>query len=194
MATQEVGVGGGPGTQTRAGFEQRVVKALAGLTQYPPTAGSLVLNGKSMTQLEVVKTLQDLLQLFRDLRAMRTQAQAQLKMLRGELVPGHAFYLALQHAVRASFGEGNPVLAQYGYSLGNRKPRSGATSVRAQVKSRLTRALRHTMGPRQKAHIRSMAPQAVTIGPDGTVLPLASPAEANGTSAPSNSPAAADST
>jgi hypothetical protein len=174
----------------RARFEQRVTRALAGLTQYPPTAGSLVLNGKSMTQPEVAKKLQDLLQLFSDLRAIRTQAQAQLKMLRGEVAPGHAFYLALQHAVRASFGEGNPVLAQYGYSLGNRKPRSGATSVRAQVKSRLTRELRHTMGPRQKARIRSTAPQAVTIGPDGTVLP----AEANGTSAPSNSPAPSNST
>jgi hypothetical protein len=88
--------------------------------------------------------------------------------------------------VRASFGEGNPVLAQYGYALGNRKPRSGATSVRAQARSRLTRALRHTMGPRQKALIRSVAPDAVTIGPDGTVEPLGTGPENGSVPAGSN--------
>jgi hypothetical protein len=168
MATQS-GVGAGPNTVNRHGFEDRVTKALAGVNQYLPAATNLVLNGKSMAQPEIVKALQDVLQLFSDLRSTRATAQAQLKTVRTELIPGHALYTALEKAVQAFLGKGNPMLAQFGYALGNRKPRTGATNVKAQAKSQLTRALRHTMGPKQKASIQAVAPAAVTVALDGTV-------------------------
>ena len=104
-----------------------------------------------------------------DLRTVRAKTQAQLKTVRAEIVPGHALYTALEKAVQAFLGKGNPLLAQFGFALGNRKPRSAATQVKAQAKSKLTRALRHTMGPKQKALIRADAPETVTVGSDGTV-------------------------
>ena len=159
MAAQS-GVGTGPNAKVRHGFEDRVTKALAGVNQYLPAATSLVLNGKSMAQPEIVKGLQDILQLFADLRAARATAQGQLKTVRTELVPGHALFTAVERATQAYFGKGNPLLAQFGFAVGNRKPRSGATQVKAQAKSQLTRALRHTMGPKQKALIQSVAPSA----------------------------------
>jgi hypothetical protein len=165
----ESGVGIGPKAQLRHGFEDRVTKALAGVNQYLPAATSVMLNGKSMTQPEIVKTLQDILQLFNDLRTARATAQAQHKTALAGVVPGHAFYLVLERAMQAFLGNGNPLLAQFGYPVGNRKPVSGATRVKAQAKSRLTRALRHTMGSKQRARIQAVAPETVTVGPDGTV-------------------------
>jgi hypothetical protein len=122
-----------------------------------------------MAQPEIVTALQGILQLFSDLRATRATAQGQLKTVRTELIPGHALFTALEKAVQAFLGKGNPLLAQFGFTVGNRKPRSGATNVKAQAKSQLTRALRHTMGPKQKALIQAVAPGTVTVGPDGTV-------------------------
>jgi hypothetical protein len=146
-----------------------VKKALAGVDQYLPATTSLVLIGKSMTQPEIVKALQDILQLFTDLRDLRAKAQGQLKTLKGELVPGRALFTALEKAVQAFLGKGNPLLAQFGFAVGNRKPVSGATRVKAQAKSKMTRALRHTMGPKQKAAIQAAAPETVTVGPGGKV-------------------------
>jgi hypothetical protein len=71
--------------------------------------------------------------------------------------------------VQAYLGKGNPLLAQFGFSVGDRKPPTGAALVKGQAKARMTRALRHTMGPKQKAAIRSVAPVAVTVSQDGTV-------------------------
>jgi hypothetical protein len=169
MATQNaVGVGF---QAQRHGFEDRVTKALAGVEQYLPAATSLVLNGKSMTQPEIVKALQDILQLFKTLRDARKVAKEQLKVVRNELVPGHALYTALERAAQAYFGKGSPALAQFGFPLGNRKPRTAATNIKAQAKSQLTRALRHTMGRKQKAAIQSAAPSVVTVDQGGKVQP-----------------------
>jgi nucleoside 2-deoxyribosyltransferase len=77
----------------------------------------------------------------------------------------------------AYYGKGNPVLAQFGYALGLRKPATAATNVKAQAKAQLTRALRYTMGPRQKAAIRADAPSTVTVSSDGTVQAAPAPSE-----------------
>jgi hypothetical protein len=176
MAVQS-GVGAGPIAVVRHGFEDRVKLALAGVNQYLPAATSLVLNGKSMAQPEIVTALQGILQLFNDLRTARATAQGQLKTVQSELVPGHALFSALEKAVQAFLGKGNPLLAQFGFAVGNRKPRSSATNVKAQAKSKLTRALRHTMGPKQKAQIQAAAPEQVTVGPGGAVQVVTAPVE-----------------
>jgi hypothetical protein len=176
MAVQS-GVGAGTNAKVRHGFEDRVTKALAGVNQYLPATTNLVLLGKSMSQPEVVKALQDVLQLFTDLRDLRAKAQGQLKTVRVELTPGRALFTALEKAVQAFLGKGNPLLAQFGFALGNRKPRTVATQVKAQARSQLTRALRHTMGPKQKASIQSVAPETVTVGPDGAVQAVSAPVE-----------------
>jgi hypothetical protein len=144
-----------------------------------------------MSQPEIVKELQSILQLFTDLRDLRAKAQGQLKVVHTELIPGQAMLAALQRAMQASLGAGNPLLAQFGFAVGNRKPRSGATQVKAQAKAQLTRALRHTMGSRQRASLRSVAPSMVTIGPDGTVQVVAAPADV-ATTVPPGEPVGAD--
>jgi hypothetical protein len=176
MAVQS-GVGAGTNARVRHGFEDRVTKALAGVNQYLPATTNLVLLGKTMAQPEIVKALQDVLQLFTDLRDLRAKAQGQLKTLRGELVPGRVLFTALEKAVQAFLGKGNPLLAQFGFAMGNRKAVSGATRVKAQAKSKLTRALRHTMGPKQKAAIQAAAPETVTVGPGGEVQAVVTPVE-----------------
>jgi len=176
MATED-GVGMGPSSHMRHGFEDKVVQAVAVLEQYLPATASMVLNGRLMTQPEMVKALRDVLQLFTDLRAKRTEALTLLKTLRSELVPGHALYTAVARGMQAYFGQGNPVLARFGYALGQRKPRSSAANLKAQARAQLTRALRHTMGPRQKALIQATAPSVVTVGSDGTVQATPAPSQ-----------------
>jgi hypothetical protein len=173
MGNENRMLGIGPNSAMRHGFETQVTKALAGVDQYLPAATTLVLNERSVTQSEIVKELRDLLQLFEDLRSARTRARTQLHAVRNEVVRARALYTALERAMTAYFGRGNPKLAQFGYALGLREPMTAATSVKAQARAQLTRALRHTMGPRQKALLQSTAPSTVTVGPDGTVQAVA---------------------
>jgi hypothetical protein len=164
----------------KARYEDRLKSALAGVQKDLPATASLVLGGASMTQPEIVKQLQGFLQLFEDVRGAKSLTKQRIGTLRTEQPASHKFYTALEQSLQGYFGKGNPLLADFGYALGARKPRSATAIAAARAKAALTRALRHTMGARQKAAIQVAGrPSIVAYGPDGQVLsgtvPVAKP-------------------
>jgi len=80
---------------------------------------------------------------------------------------------ALRAWVVGTYGASSPQVTTLGFQSPNRHPASVATKAEAQVKSKATRAERHTMGKRQKASIH------------GTVAAPPSPAAPPNPAAPS---------
>jgi len=116
-------------TANKKQFEDRLKAALAGVEKNLPAASSLVLAGASMTQPEIVKRLQDALQFFQDVRDAKSTQKQKLGTLHEQLAPEHKFYTALERSLQGYFGKGSPVLLDFGFALGVRKPRSGTALV-----------------------------------------------------------------
>jgi hypothetical protein len=152
----------------KTGFEVKVQKVLSGLEKFLPADSSLVLNGKSWKQPELIQSFQAAQVLFTAVRDEKATLKQKLLDRRSGLVQYHELYVALGKALQGYFGRGSAALAELGFSQGQRKPRSGQVNTLARAKAKLTRAARHTMGSKQKlAIVAPGSPTLVLFGPDG---------------------------
>jgi hypothetical protein len=172
----------------KAGFEQKVLKVVAGLEKFVPASSSLVLNGKSWTQPELVQAFQAAEQLFAAVRDQKTTLKQKLTDRKVGMVQYHELYVALGKSLQGYFGRSSAALAELGFSQGQRKPRTSQVNTLAHAKAQLTRAARHTMGKKQKLSIRAPgAPSLVVLGPDGKPIEGVKPSTAPPGPGPSGS-------
>jgi hypothetical protein len=152
----------------KTGFEQKLQKVLVGMGKFLPATSSLVLNGKSWTQPELIQAFQTAQQMFAAVRDQKATLKQKLLDRKVGLVQYHQLYVALGKSLQGYFGQGSPALAELGFSQGQRKSRSVQVGTLAQAKAKLTRVARHTMGKKQKLSIVAPgAPTLVLFGPDG---------------------------
>jgi hypothetical protein len=161
------------------GFESKLQKVIAGLEKFLPADSSLVLNGKSWTQPELIQSFQAAKQLFVDVQGQKTALKQKLTDRKAGLVQYHEMYVVLGKALQAYLGRGSAALAELGFSQGQHKPRTSQVNALAQAKAKLTRAARHTMGSKQKLAIKAPGvPSLVMLGPDGKPIEGSKPSTA----------------
>ena len=137
-----------------------------------PTTATVVVNGKTLTQPEVLKAIDAIRALLRDERAAKT-AYLERRVARLEKdEEGRQLIRALQTAARYLLGPTNPKLATFGVAP-RAEPRrlTGDELVLRAEKARRTREARHTLGPRQKAALKAGPVSSVSLprpGPSGS--------------------------
>ncbi|MHB8418901.1 MAG: hypothetical protein ACYDCL_12560 [Myxococcales bacterium] len=163
-------------------FQDKVAERLSGVQKFLPTGSSLVFLEQTFTVASIVAVLSAVETLFTALATAIQQSKAQVgsarTALNAELPTAHQFLTALDGALVAYFGKGNPVLSNFGISPGKKKAPSAATKAKAVGTAELTREARHTMGKKQKLAVTGGEAEVAVTGPQGEVLSGSTPATA----------------
>jgi hypothetical protein len=157
------------GATTPKGFETKVQKALAGMQKYLPSNSTLDINGATKTVAQIEADFSAMLTKYADVRNARAQWLLAVQVVRKALPAEHEEYLALKKVLEGKLGRGNPQLVEYGFSVGTPKSRTAATIVAAAAKAKATRAIRHTLGRKQKLALSDAVtePSVVVLAPGG---------------------------
>ena len=141
---------------------------LQGCQKAVPATSKINVNGAVVTVAQVISVLAGYLPVFQAVRDAQTAYKNALASRR-QAMPGIQAYLRdLKKALEALLGSRNPVLAQFGYSVVQKRQLTAAQKAVATEKRKLTRQKRGTMGKRQKATIVAETP-SVNIDPSGQV-------------------------
>ena len=166
------------------GFRQELQQMLQGWQTVIPSDSTMQSSGQSLTQAEVLATLQGYLDAYQDLDATVTAAKKARAQVESQSAEARQYYAVLKLAVTSLLGTNSAELAQFG--LQPRKPRRALTSSELAVqaaKAKVTRALRGTIGAKKKAAIKSGSMKFVepvpaaeqNIAPTGTAAASTAP-------------------
>ncbi|HUB10308.1 MAG TPA: hypothetical protein VMB50_25105 [Myxococcales bacterium] len=176
-------------------FSDKVTARLTGVQKYLPAGTSLVFLGQTFSMASIEAVLSAVAQLFTAFTTAVQDSKAQVgaarTALNAELPTAHQFLTALDGALVAFFGKGNPVLKNFGLSPGTAKAPSVATKAKAQADAKLTREARDTTGKKAKLAVTGGEATVTVTGPNGQVLsgtaPVGAASAAAGTGGSSGS-------
>jgi hypothetical protein len=141
---------------TRMGFRALLQQMLQGIETVVPDGSSLSTDGGLQTKATLVAELTQVLSAYNTAEAQQLAAKATRTQLKNASAQNHQLYTQLKDALIAFFGRGNPLLGQFGLKArSSRRALTSEQKVLRAAKARATRAARHTMGPRQKAAVKS---------------------------------------
>jgi hypothetical protein len=173
------------------GLELELTQMSKGIDSAIPDGSSLVVAGTSTAKADLKAELQKGLALYQvvrdEVRALQVGRQA-----RSQGLPAVRQYTKnLRAALQGFFGPGNPLLLQFGIKQHGpkRTPTAAQLALRA-AKARATRAMRHTMGARQKQSVRA-AGATLTLGGEASTSSPAAPASTGSSGGSSNTHGAA---
>jgi len=183
-----------PQTKPATGFRLQLQQMLTGLQTVLPSDASLVAPaGSNTATLPVATLIQQVQAGLADYSAVDsaelalTQTRAQLD---ADLPTAKAQFAAMRAALVFFFGAKSLQLAQFGLKPQKAPtPMSPEAKVAAVVKRSQTRAIRHTLGPKQKAQLKFTGQVAVATQVSAPAAVPAAPASA----APAPAPAVAGS-
>ena len=170
------------------GFQQKVSQMIAGLQAVIPDGSSVTVGGQAVAKSDLVTEMTQVLSAYQALDAAVLATKGARLQLKAQLPGFHKQYLDLKDGVVSSLGRGNPQLAQFGFTVSKaRKPLTSERQVVRVAKAQKTRALRHTMGKRQKEAVQYTGNLTVAVdetapaGPANDTAPAAAPAATQGT-------------
>jgi hypothetical protein len=169
-------------------FETSVLKVIAGVTQVIPATSSLVINGSSVTQKQILAQLQNIADEYQAARDAKSAYTAALQSKRSDAAANKEYMLQLHAAIVAYFGRQNPQLVQFGYTPTKTVKLTGAEIVSKTAKAAATRGLRNTLGSKQKQAVKATSTPDVTVS-NGKAS-LASPTAPAAPAAPASNTAA----
>jgi hypothetical protein len=175
--------GSGVKAATPKGLEAELSLLIKGVSASIPDGSSLMVAGQSWTKAALAAELQKGLDQYQNVKD-QVQALKENRQARSTALPAtRKLAKALRHALIGNFGQGSPMLEQFGIKTAVRNPLTAEQLSLRAARARATRAARHTLGPRQKQAIRGVVATtpSVTSAPATPVLPGSS--GANGTSA-----------
>jgi hypothetical protein len=144
-------------------------KHLTGVTQ-------VTLLGSSYTPNDLASKLQSLVNLRSDVDAARAVTAAKVAAEAAQAKPLRALMSAFVAYVRVTFGNSPDVLADFGLAPKAQAQVSPETQVIAAAKRKATRAARHTMGPKQKAGVKGVVADVITIPTSASPVVTTAPA------------------
>jgi hypothetical protein len=165
----------GPGVKaaTPKGLEAELSLLIKGVSTSVPDGSSLTVAGQSWTKQALVAELQQGLDLYQKVKD-QVQALKETRQARSTGLPAiRKLAKGLRHALIGNFGQGSPMLEQFGIKTVVRNPLTAEQLSLRAARARATRAARHTLGPRQKQAIRGVVTTTPTVasGPVAPVLP-----------------------
>jgi hypothetical protein len=161
---------GQPGKETsddqHDGYERRLLALREGVRGAWPPGLSLQILQRAVGPTEADQQLTAALLLFQDVHDAELALKQKRLLLDAALPAVHTFSSALERGLAAWFAIGDPRRAQFGLSLGLRRPMTGEAKVIAHSKALATRKRRFTMGR------KALSPQTSVqiLGPDGRVV------------------------
>jgi hypothetical protein len=177
-------------TTSPGSFEASVLKAIAGVTQVIPATSSLVLNGSSVTQKQLLVQLQNIADEYQAVRDAKSAYTTALQAERSSVTADKEYMLQFHAAIVAYFGRQSPQLAQFGFTPTKPVKVTGAESVSKAAKAAATRELRGTLGSREKQAVKATETPDVTVS-NGKVSVTPSTAPATPAATASNTAATA---
>ena len=165
------------------GIELRADTAIQGLQTAMPAGVTQLTVGTVTYQLpDLVKYAQSLEQPWKDARAARATVHQTVLNRPADQAKLEGFLADLKAALSQVLGRNSVVLKEFGFKPQQpRKPLTPQQKVQRAAKAKLTRALRHTAGSKQKAALKQTASPQIVISPQGAVtvdVPNAAPAAA----------------
>jgi hypothetical protein len=151
------------------GYERRLIALRDGVRSAWPQGLALQILQGSVGPAEADQRLSDALVLFQDVHDAELALRQKRMLLDAALPAAHTFSSALERGLAAWFSVGDPRRAQFGLSLGLRRPMTGEAKAIAHGKALVTRRRRFTMGRRQR---EALSPRSTVqiLGPDGKVI------------------------
>jgi hypothetical protein len=164
-------------------LEQRVRKLIAGTLKHPPT-GPLTVDGQPLTADALVQVLQGLVDALAKVSAARAQWQEALNEMHDVHAKVVPFIGRYRSVLAGMYGDAPATLEDYG--LTPRKvpvPKTAEQKAAAAALRKATRAVRHTMGKRQRKAVKASAPvtkpeSGAVQAPAGAPSPAAQPTTA----------------
>jgi len=166
------------------GIELRADTAIQGLlTAMPAAVTQLTVGTVTYTLPDLVKYAQSLEQPWKDARAAHATIHQAILNRPTDQAKLDGFLADLKAALSQVLGRNSVVLKQFGFKPQQpRKPLTPQQKVQRAANAKLTRALRHTAGSKQKAALKQTASPQIVISPQGAVtvdVPNAAPASGN---------------
>jgi hypothetical protein len=170
------------------GFRTKVSQMLAGLEAVIPDGSSVTVGGQSVAKSDLVTEMTQIISAYQGLDAAVSATKGVRSQLKAQIPGFHQQFLELKDGLVSSLGRGSPQLAQFGITAAKpAKPLNPTQKVVRAEKAKNTRAMRHTMGPRQTAAVQytgnvqvSVSSMPVTNPADGTAT-VAEPVAMQGT-------------
>ena len=162
------------GAEGATGFDLKLSTLVQGVEKIIPPGSSMMVNGQSVTQPQLIQLLKDALALYEGVRLAKGALISAIQKRVKKDAATHELYQQLKAALIANFGRSNPQLGLFGFKPRNPRVLTGPEKQLRAAKATITRRKRNTMGQRQKANVKALATPTVTLGPTGVnVTPAA---------------------
>jgi type I site-specific restriction endonuclease len=143
-------------------------QAIAGVQKHFATTPTLVLDGTPTTPKDVIATLQGAIDAIDTAAAAEKAFHDTVTAQRAAISTGNALLKALKMLVQNQLGSPQGALGDFGFTTRARQTPNEATKAAAVAKRAATRAVRHTMGKRQKANVTGEVHPAPVTPPTAT--------------------------
>ena len=148
--------------------ETELQQLVAATQKNLPATSTVDVNGQELKQTDIVAKLQSWIPLYQQVDATNAPYRNAQQALQAAAPAIRQYVGRYRQALRQVFGEGNPLLADFGLSLTQRKAPTPATRVLASAKAAATRKARGTLGKQQRKAIQGAPVTQVTVAADGT--------------------------
>lgn len=151
------------------GTELRLDSLIAGLTKsMPASIPTLLVAGVTMPIADVATKAREVEKPWKDSRSAQATIRAVMQSRPRDEELALAFLNDVKVALAAALGRESEKLTDFGFRPQKRRPQMTAEQkILRAAKAKMTRALRHTMGARQKAELKATETPTVHIGPNG---------------------------
>jgi hypothetical protein len=145
-------------------FRQKVSQMIAGLQAVIPDGSSVTVGGQAIAKADLVTEMTQIISAYQALDAAVSTTKGVRLQLKAQIPGFNKQFLDLKDGLISSLGRGNPQLAQFGMTASKQaKPLTPAQKVVRATKALKTRALRHTMGKRQKEAVQYTGDLQVSV-------------------------------
>ncbi len=138
-----------------------------------PATAKLLVDGTLYSPTDLAKKIDEERQPYKAVRGLNNDLKTAREDLKVKKKDIRRFVNALHIGAKAYLGDANPEIEKYGFQPDKKAPPLSAEKLKDKVqKARLTRAMRHTMGKRQKAGIKATdVPPSPPPPPAGNAAP-----------------------
>jgi hypothetical protein len=163
------------------------LQMIAGIEKHL-TGASLVLSGKTYTSAELVAFLQGRVDAAKATQVTRAAWLNAAASERAKALETKDFVSTLKQALLVMFGQAIDTLSDFGIAPRKRAVTDPETKVEAAKRSRATRAVRHTMGSKQKQNVKGTVVSIVTEASAAAPIPAPSAPTREGNSVTAPTP------
>jgi hypothetical protein len=155
--------------KNKATQQQEIRKIVSAIPRY--LHDPIVIDGVKHTPAELAKVFQDGIDLADATDAAEKQWRAAVAAERAKMKELSSIQARLRGYVALTYGSASTELADFGFAPKTPKAVDATTKAEAVKKRAATRALRHTMGKRQRQEIKGGTPSEVPPPPTTTTSP-----------------------